>query len=121
MTMKPIPRIADTDGDGLLDGQRGLGWRWTRESGMDPRVADTDGDGTPDGAERTQGTDPLDPVDRPDYDRDRDGLSDMIEDFGATIIGTSSDVLDTDGDGLPDFIELMSATDPETPTLTLTA
>ncbi len=50
------PGVADTDGDGLMDGQE-------HTLGTDPGVADTDGDGESDGAEVNGNTDPLDPND----------------------------------------------------------
>jgi hypothetical protein len=51
------PNDADSDGDGLLDGQEFL-------IGSDPNNPDTDGDGASDGNEvNNGGTDPLDPSD----------------------------------------------------------
>jgi len=47
------PFIADTDGDGLLDGAE------VNTYGTDPSLADTDGDGFSDGAEVAYGSDPL--------------------------------------------------------------
>lgn len=46
------PKLADTDGDGLLDGEEAL------ELGTDPTSADTDEDGWEDGEELTAGTSP---------------------------------------------------------------
>ncbi len=48
------PNKADTDGDGLLDGDEVSKYR------TNPLISDTDGDGIPDGVEITTGTDPLD-------------------------------------------------------------
>ena len=62
------PRQADTDGDGLTDGDE------VRVYGTDPTRADTDADGLTDGEEvRQHGTDPLDP------DSDGDGVRDGSE------------------------------------------
>ena len=55
---------ADTDGDGLCDGDELFA------HGTDPALADTDGDGLSDGAEFLAGADPLDP------DEDGDGVPD---------------------------------------------
>jgi hypothetical protein len=63
------PTTADSDGDGLLDGEdpvangadvdeEGLIDGEEVALGSDPRVADSDGDGTTDGEEFAQGTDP---------------------------------------------------------------
>lgn len=62
------PKKADTDGDGLLDGDE------VRKYRTDPKVADTDGDGLSDGEEVNKwGTDPLNP------DTDGDGYPDGKE------------------------------------------
>ncbi|MCU6424548.1 thrombospondin type 3 repeat-containing protein, partial [Klebsiella aerogenes] len=47
------PTKADSDGDGINDGQE-------IEDGTDPNNPDTDGDGVPDGRELSEGSDPLD-------------------------------------------------------------
>jgi len=82
---------ADSDGDGLTDGEEvGLG--------TDPQDWDTDDDGRNDWHEMTGGgpipTDPFDP------DTDDDGLLDSAEVFGANT--TNPVNADTDGDGLCD-------------------
>ena len=82
---------ADSDGDGLLDGEElGLG--------TDPADWDTDDDGRNDWHEIAGGgpipTDPFDP------DTDDDGLLDSAEVFGSN--PTDPMVADTDGDGLCD-------------------
>ncbi len=82
---------ADSDGDGLMDGEEvGLG--------TDPQDWDTDDDGRNDWHEMTGGgpipTDPFDP------DTDDDGLLDSAEVFGAN--ATNPVNADTDGDGLCD-------------------
>lgn len=51
------PKKADTDGDGLKDGEE-INIYYT-----DTLKIDTDGDGIPDGKEVRDGTDPLDPKD----------------------------------------------------------
>ncbi len=61
-----LPRVADTDGDGLSDGA---------ETTTDPRVADTDGDGLSDGFELAQSP-PLNPN---AIDSDGDGAPDGWE------------------------------------------
>ncbi len=52
------PELADTDSDGLNDGEE-------IEIGTDPKLADTDGDGTNDGQEIAMGTNPTDPASNP--------------------------------------------------------
>ncbi|MFC7095909.1 helix-turn-helix transcriptional regulator [Halobaculum marinum] len=91
--------VADTDGDGLLDGLE------LDTYGTDPLVADTDGDGLSDGREvedtRTNPT---------GTDTDGDGLSDHRE---VTDTGTNPTAVDTDGDGLQDGREVrVHETDP---------
>ncbi|MFT7520492.1 MAG: hypothetical protein ACI9MC_002641, partial [Kiritimatiellia bacterium] len=51
--------IADSDGDGLLDGEE------VHEYGTDPLQADGDHDGFEDPAEIEAGTDSMDPLDYP--------------------------------------------------------
>jgi len=93
------PSVADTDGDGLLDG-----WEVLR-LGSDPRQADSDGDGIPDGAE-VRGFDYagrrwyLDPN---SVDSNNDGRPDTLECPG---LGTTSRTCpDTDRDGTPDLFD----------------
>lgn len=50
------PHKADTDGDGLTDGQEMLVYH------TNPLLTDTDGDGVPDGVEIQTGSDPLNPL-----------------------------------------------------------
>ena len=102
------PLEPDTDGDGLSDGEE------VREHGTDPLVADTDGGGVSDGAEvLVDGTDPLDGSDDiTDPDSDGDGLTDSEEELA----GTDPDDPDTDGDGLSDGEEVTEhGTDPSDP------
>ncbi|MDK7272744.1 hypothetical protein, partial [Actinotignum schaalii] len=57
---------ADTDGDGVNDGDE-------IKNGTDPNKGDTDGDGLTDGEEKVIGTDPKNP------DTDGDGINDGDE------------------------------------------
>ncbi len=95
--------LADTDEDGLTDGQEAL------QIGTAPLAADTDGDGVLDGDEVAQGTDPL------------DGAAGTFLEGGPAILETpaadpepqepAGTVGDSDGDGLEDTIELELGTD----------
>ncbi|MEM1023150.1 MAG: FG-GAP-like repeat-containing protein [Myxococcota bacterium] len=90
------PRRADTDGDGLCDGEE-------RSLDADPRMIDTDGDGLSDPEEvRQWKSEPF------DVDTDDDGLSDRRE----VDLGTSPVLPDTDGDGRDDGVELDASTHP---------
>ncbi|MBL8783311.1 MAG: hypothetical protein JNJ59_00305, partial [Deltaproteobacteria bacterium] len=53
------PKVVDSDGDGVSDGDESLVW------GTDPTQGDSDGDGVSDGAEIAAGKDPSDPSDGP--------------------------------------------------------
>lgn len=91
-TLGTNPKVADTDGDGLTDGEE------VKTHRTDPLKADSDGDGLTDADEiRKHKTDPN------KADTDGDGLSDSDE-----IAKTSTDALkpDTDGDGLSDGEEI---------------
>ena len=103
-------RLADVDGDGLLDALNGrFRLDWERNEGLtDPRIADTDNDGLNDGYERTFGLDPLDAdedgngvLDGNDDD-DQDGLSNVSEQS----VQTDPFNPDTDGDSLSDGLEI---------------
>jgi Tol biopolymer transport system component len=83
------PNNADTDRDGLLDGQEVL------RLGTNPLLPDSDGDGLTDGDEVKRGTNPLNP--------DTDG--DSLRDGDEVRIGTNPLKQDTDGDGLNDGAE----------------
>lgn len=92
------PRLADTDGDRLSDGDE------VNRYGANPLISDTDGDGLSDGDEVViYRTDPL------KVDTDNDGLSD-----GDEIMRYNTDPLkaDTDGDGLKDGEEVKLNTNP---------
>ena len=68
-TGKTLPNNADSDGDGVKDGDE-----VNRAGGAtNPLIADTDGDGLNDGGEVTAGTDPL------NADSDADGFADYQE------------------------------------------
>jgi TolB protein len=88
-TVGSDPNNADTDRDGLLDGQEVI------NTGTNPILPDTDGDGLTDGDEVKRGTYPLNP------DSDSDGLKDGDE----VRIGTNPMNPDTDGDRLYDSAE----------------
>ena len=80
------PDIADTDNDGVNDGQEVA-------DTTNPLVADSDDDGLNDGEEKTLGTNPL------AADTDGDGLSDGQE---VNLTQTNPRLADTDGDGTND-------------------
>ena len=89
------PLLADTDGDGLDDGEECA-------HGADPLVADTDGDGVIDGEEVLAGTSPT------LSDTDCDGLDDWEE----RSLGTNPLNADSDGDGIPDGWEVQHHLNP---------
>ena len=93
------PKKADTDGDGLSDGDEYFRYH------TDPRKADTDGDGLTDGDEVMKyKTNPL------KQDTDGDGLNDREE---VAIYHTDPLKADTDMDGLTDGDEVLKyKTDP---------
>ncbi|MDJ0911298.1 MAG: S8 family serine peptidase [Woeseiaceae bacterium] len=95
------PNTADTDGDGLSDGEE------VNTYASNPRDPDTDADGIDDFDEvTTYGTNPN------AADTDGDGLSDFDE---INTTGTNALVADTDGDGLLDGWELDNGYDPFDP------
>ena len=94
------PLEADTDNDGLNDGNEML-------LGLDPGNYDVDGDGLPDGWELSLGLDPHDPSDST-ADTDGDGLSNADEYHN----GTDPQNADTDGDGSTDGAEVAGGSDP---------
>jgi len=95
------PFDADTDNDGLEDGEEVLTY------GTDPTLEDTDGDLMDDYYEVNQGFDPLDDSDSQD-DADGDGLTNFEEFYW----NTNPHSNDTDGDGMPDKWEVYSGTNP---------
>lgn len=96
---RTAPLKADSDGDGLKDGEEATKYK------TDPNKADTDGDGLNDGDEiKKYGTDAL------KADTDGDGLNDGQE---VTTYKTDPLKSDTDGDGLNDSAEVLRhKTDP---------
>ncbi|MEA2029951.1 MAG: hypothetical protein U9N49_13405 [Campylobacterota bacterium] len=123
--------LADSDGDGLLNGEEDANWNGVVDDGeTDPNNKDTDGDGLWDGNEiRSYGTDPLNP------DTDDDGIDDgrevyscdelefdtqkVTQHFAANVHhGDSPDVIDaldqyndSDGDGRSNIGEKIKGTD----------
>jgi hypothetical protein len=117
-TLGSNPNLADTDGDGLLDGEE-LGGdptnpRDTDGDGIiDVLDLDDDGDGIPSLIERLDslrlGNADLDADGSPawlDLDSDGDGISDAVE-AGPVL----SEPVDTDGDTSPDYLDLDSDND----------
>ncbi len=98
------PLSADTDGDGLSDGQE------VNVRGTSPTNADTDGDGLTDGEEVGLGTNPL------SRDSDGDGLKDGWEVANGLdpLVSSGDDGADADvdGDGLTNRQEQQRGTDP---------
>ncbi len=93
------PTLADTDGDGLNDGDE------FHLHGSDPTLADTDGDGLED-AEEVAASPATNPA---RADTDGDGLDDGAE---VRTHGTDPTRLDSDGDGFDDGIEVAAGTNP---------
>jgi len=116
-TLGTDPLAADTDYDGLDDGEE-------LAFGSDPTNADSDDDGLDDGLENDLGTDPNNPDTDADgaidgdelaagsdpqlADADQDGLDDGEE----LAMGTDPGIADTDDDGLDDGTEVELLTDP---------
>jgi hypothetical protein len=119
------PALADTDEDGLTDGQE------VREFNSDPLAPDTDGDGVLDGDEVAQGTNPTDtaadaaqeaPVEEvPAEAAPAEGEAEPIEEPAAEEVVPAEEIApepepatpgDSDADGLEDTIENELGTDP---------
>ena len=96
------PAVADTDGDGVKDGDE------VNVHGSNPLATDSDGDGLSDGFEVRYFFDPTDPGEQT-ADTDGDGLTNLEEQTA----GTDPRKTDTDGDGLTDGNEVrIHHTDP---------
>ncbi len=117
------PTVADSDGDGVYDGEEvAIGTNPVdtdtdgdeitddeeMDLGTDPLAPDTDSDGLPDFWEVYNGFDPLDPADG-SSDADDDGLTLAQE---VLDLGTDPDCWDSDGDGLSDSDEITAKADP---------
>ncbi|RYF60602.1 MAG: hypothetical protein EOO27_05180, partial [Comamonadaceae bacterium] len=97
------PEVADTDGDGLSDGEEAgelvAGQRGEEAVYLgfsDPTSVDSDGDGLSDAEEADLSVDPY------ERDTDGDGIPDGRE---VEAIGTAPETADTDGDGFEDGFE----------------
>jgi hypothetical protein len=120
------PNKADTDGDGLGDGEEAGSWHTdplfqdsdhdgisdrdeVRSGGLlNPRKGDTDGDGLRDAEELAAGTSPNDSDSDGEFGDLGDGLSDLDE----LHRGTDPTRYDTDGDGYGDGWEVRHGRDP---------
>ncbi len=87
------PLIADTDGDGLNDGDE-------FEQETSARFSDTDGDGLVDSWEIQNGLDPLSAIGSDGADGDPDG--DKLSNSQECAYGTHPNLADSEGDGLSD-------------------
>jgi hypothetical protein len=98
------PNLADTDEDGLTDGEEAA------ETGTSPLSTDTDSDGVLDGDEVAQGTDPLDGIAGAPAGEDTAAEeTPAAEPPPADVVAAPGD---SDGDGLEDAIEVELGTDP---------
>jgi len=112
------PANSDTDVDGLSDSvETGSGtFVDASNTGTDPLIADTDGDGSTDGAEVEGNTDPNDILDFPAPDIDTDGIPDEWELSWPLITDlTQLGAGDFDADGVSDSDEFTDASDPTDP------
>ena len=120
-----LPYNADTDGDGIKDGDEDLNLNGRGDPGeTNPILNDTDGDRIPDGIEvgyLSSDEAPIKPKIITDpllNDTDGDGLLDGEEDLNIngfhdlSLNETRADMPDTDLDGLNDFEERQRNTDP---------
>ncbi len=96
-TLVTNPKVADTDGDGLSDGEEVMVHR------TNPTARDSDSDGLEDQEEIALELNPI------NADTDGDGLNDLTE-RQETL--TDPKLADTDGDGFSDKIELDNDVDP---------
>jgi hypothetical protein len=114
------PALADTDEDGLTDGQE------VREFNSDPLAPDSDGDGVLDGDEVAQGTNPTDTAaesvqEVPAEAAPAEGEAAPVEEPAAEEVAPAEEIApeaepatpgDSDADGLEDTIENELGTDP---------
>lgn len=105
------PALADTDEDGLTDGQE------ADEFGSDPLMADTDADGVLDGDEVAQGTSPIEAGASAPPDEESTQPEEAIapaEEASAPEESVAEPTTpgDSEGDGLEDAIEAELGTDP---------
>lgn len=139
LSLRTKAHVADSDGDGLLDGNEAKGTdnqRYPRNAhfegilgSTDPANPDTDGDGLTDG-EETAGRAQIDgrqvdfsPTDPNAEDTDGDTLQDREELTGVartasgdvTFAPTDPTKADTDGDGYDDLQEVTGGSNPEDP------
>ncbi len=97
------PDVADTDGDGLVDGAE-------RTAQADPRRVDTDGDGLSDADEVLRYASTPNAVDSDGDARGTDGTgapNTRLFDAAEVAIGSSPVLADTDADGISDFQEII--------------
>ena len=111
------PCEADSDGDGVSDGDE-LGRVVNGEAApTNPVNADSDGDGLPDGVETGTGVN-LGETDRGTDPLLADSDDDRLNDSEEITAGTDPSNPDTDGDGAVDGSEISQGTDPLDPTST---
>lgn len=115
-----LPWNADTDGDGVKDGQEdfdgdGLDNATELAKSTDPKKADSDDDGLTDKQELDNGLNPIDPSDGATADSDADGISNAAEiAHGLNPKDASDAALDPDSDGLNNVDEIVThKTDPK--------
>lgn len=113
-TYNTKPAVPDTDGDGVLDGDE-------IANGTDPNLGDSDGDGLLDGFEILYGLNPNEPDSDMDSTNDADEDQDVFEGEvvgdGLTNLeeqaeGSSPLLVDTDGDLLNDKVEVDGTANP---------
>ena len=92
------PLVPDTDGDGISDGEE------VYVAGTNPLDDDTDDDSLPDGWECEHGLDPL--SDQGDHGADGDYDGDGVLNATELAAGTNPSSHDTDNDGVDDRMEL---------------
>ncbi len=111
----PGAGTGDLDGDGLSDLVE-FNYSIGAFPLLDPTLADTDADGLTDG-EEINGSGVRPPTNPTVGDTDKDGLSDLVESNSGTFVGsadsgTNPTMLDTDGDGARDGFEATRGSNP---------